>query len=84
MEQSLKVIAKIYTAHKEKFGIPRQSGMVSLPAEIVFEPQYRDPNAVRGLDGFSHTLSFRHGYAVPPPSSEGGTIVEIIFSEMAL
>ena len=28
--------------------------MVSLPAEIVFEPQYRDPNAVRGLDGFSH------------------------------
>ncbi|MBQ3551308.1 MAG: tRNA (N6-threonylcarbamoyladenosine(37)-N6)-methyltransferase TrmO [Clostridia bacterium] len=54
MEQSLKMIAKIYTAHKEKFGIPRQSGMVSLPAEIVFEPEYRDPNAVRGLDGFSH------------------------------
>jgi tRNA-Thr(GGU) m(6)t(6)A37 methyltransferase TsaA len=54
MEQSLKVIAKIYTAHKEKFGIPRQSGMVELPAEIVFEPEYRDPNAVRGLDGFSH------------------------------
>lgn len=54
MEQSLKVIAKIHTAHKEKFGIPRQSGMVDLPAEIVFEPEYRDPNAVRGLDGFSH------------------------------
>ncbi len=54
MEQALKVIAKIYTAHKEKFGIPRQSGMVDLPAEIVFEPEYRDPNAVRGLDGFSH------------------------------
>ena len=54
MEQSLKVIAKIYTAHKEKFGIPRQSGMVNLPAEIVFEPEYCDPNAVRGLDGFSH------------------------------
>ncbi len=54
MEQSLKVIAKIHTAHKEKFGIPRQSGMVELPAEIVFEPEYRDPNAVRGLDGFSH------------------------------
>ena len=50
----LKVIAKIYTAHKEKFGIPRQSGMVGLPATIVFEPEYRDPNAVRGLDGFSH------------------------------
>ncbi len=54
MEQSLKVIAKIHTAHKEKFGIPRQSGMVELPAEIVFEPEYRDPNAIRGIDGFSH------------------------------
>lgn len=54
MEHTIKVIAKIYTAHKEKFGIPRQSGMVDLPAEIVFEPEYRDPNAVRGLDGFSH------------------------------
>lgn len=54
MEQTLKVIAKIHTAHKEKFGIPRQSGMVNLPAQIVFEPEYRDPNAVRGLDGFSH------------------------------
>lgn len=54
MEHNLKVIAKIHTAHKEKFGIPRQSGMVELPAEIVFEPEYRDPNAVRGLDGFSH------------------------------
>ncbi len=50
----LKVIAKIHTAHKEKFGIPRQSGMVDLPAKIIFEPEYRDPNAVRGLDGFSH------------------------------
>ncbi len=54
MEQSLKIIAKIHTAHKEKFGIPRQSGMVELPAQIVFEPEYRDPNAVRGLEGFSH------------------------------
>ena len=60
MEQSLKVIAKIYTAHKEKFGIPRQSGMVNLPAEIVFEPEYRDPNAVRGLDGFSHIWVLWH------------------------
>lgn len=50
----IKAIAKIHTVHKEKFGIPRQSGMVELPAEIVFEPEYRDPNAVRGLEGFSH------------------------------
>lgn len=54
MEQALKVIARIHTAYKEKFGIPRQSGMVHLPAEIIFEPEYRDPNAVRGLEGFSH------------------------------
>lgn len=54
MPETLKVIARIYTAHKEKFGIPRQSGMVLLPAKIVFEPEYRDPNAIRGLEGFSH------------------------------
>ncbi len=54
MEQKLEVIAKIYTVHKQKFGIPRQSGMVNSPAKIVFEPKFRDPNAVRGLDGFSH------------------------------
>ena len=50
----LKVIAKIHTEFKEKFGIPRQSGMVDLPATIVFEPEYRNKDAVRGLDGFSH------------------------------
>lgn len=50
----LKVIAKIHTGFKEKFGIPRQSGMVNLPATIVFEPEYRNPDAVRGLEGFSH------------------------------
>ena len=54
MKQALEIIAKIYTAHKQKFGIPRQSGMVDLPAQIIFEPKYRDPNAIRGLEGFSH------------------------------
>lgn len=52
--RELKVIAKIHSEFKEKFGIPRQSGMVDLPAKIVFEPEFRDANAVRGLDGFSH------------------------------
>ncbi|MBQ1183022.1 MAG: tRNA (N6-threonylcarbamoyladenosine(37)-N6)-methyltransferase TrmO [Clostridia bacterium] len=52
--EKLTVIAKIHTLQKQKFGIPRQSGMVDLPAEIVFEPEFRDPNAVRGLEGFSH------------------------------
>lgn len=52
---SLRVIAKIKTQFSEKFGIPRQSGIVDeLKAMIVFEPEYRNPDAVRGLGGFSH------------------------------
>lgn len=49
-----KVIAHIETDFGEKFGIPRQSGLADTIGRIVFEPQYRDANAVRGLDGFSH------------------------------
>lgn len=51
---SLKVIAKIYTDFHEKFGIPRQSGLVDTEAIIVFEPQYRNPDAVRGLEEFNY------------------------------
>ena len=48
-------IAHIRTAFPEKFGIPRQSGLASgLTGVIVFEPQYRNPDALRGLEGFSH------------------------------
>ena len=51
----LKVIAKIYTGFPEKFGIPRQSGLIEgLMGRIVFEPAYRTPEALRGIDGFSH------------------------------
>ena len=51
----LKVIAKIYTGFPEKFGIPRQSGLVEgLMGKIVFEPAYRTPEALRGIEGFSH------------------------------
>ena len=51
----MKTIATIHTDFPEKFGIPRQSGLVgALQAEIVFEPEYRNPEAVRGLEGFSH------------------------------
>ena len=51
----IKPIAKIYTDFPEKFGIPRQSGMVEeLEGKIVFSPEYRFPEAVRELDGFSH------------------------------
>lgn len=48
-------IAYIRTEFPEKFGIPRQSGLAeNLRARIVFEPEYRNPDALRGMDGFSH------------------------------
>lgn len=55
MNKSLVVVAKIYTEFPDKFGIPRQSGLVpSLRGEIVFEPEFRSMDAVRGLEEFSH------------------------------
>lgn len=49
------IIARIRSQFLEKFGIPRQSGLVEeLKARVVFEPEYRDPQALRGLEGFSH------------------------------
>ena len=50
----LEVIARIETPFREKFGVPRQSGIADCPGRIVFEPAFRDPDAVRGLEGFSH------------------------------
>ncbi len=48
-------IAYIHTEFPEKFGIPRQSGLAkSLRGRIVFEPEFRNPEALRGLEGFSH------------------------------
>lgn len=47
-------IAIIHTDFPEKFGIPRQSGLVQTRGVIEFLPPYNDPSAVRGLDGFSH------------------------------
>lgn len=48
-------IARIHTDFPTKFGLPRQSGLVdSLKGFIVFAPKYRDPRALRGLEGFSH------------------------------
>ena len=55
MEHTMKVIARIHSDFPEKFGIPRQSGLVpALRAKIVFEPEYRNPDALRGIEGFSH------------------------------
>ncbi len=54
-EFSMKVIARIHTDFSTKFGVPRQSGLVeALESTVVFEPEYRNPDALRGLEGFSH------------------------------
>ena len=51
----MKIIAHIRNAFPTKFGLPRQSGLVKeLRSTIVFEPDYRNPEALRGLDGYSH------------------------------
>ena len=52
---TLKVIAHIRTDLPEKFGVPRQSGLIpELTGKIVFEPEYRSKDALRGLEDFSH------------------------------
>lgn len=51
----MRVVARMKSDFHTKFGIPRQSGLVEeLEALVVFEPEYRDPAALRGLEGFSH------------------------------
>ena len=50
----IKPIAHIFTPFKEKFGIPRQCGKVATVGRIVFEKEYRNPDAIRGIEGFSH------------------------------
>ena len=83
------VIARIHTDFPTKFGIPRQSGLVKeLQGRIVFEPEYRNPEAVRGLEDFSHVWliwefseSMRDGWSptVRPPKL-GGNIRKGVFA----
>lgn len=55
MEETLQVIARIQNDFSTKFGIPRQSGLVpEQRSRLVFEPEFRDENALRGLEGYSH------------------------------
>lgn len=88
----LVTIAKIYTEFPDKFGIPRQSGLApSLRGEIVFEPEFRTMDAVRGLEEFSHiwllwefSKAKRDGYAltVTPPRL-GGKVRKGVFATRA-
>ncbi len=50
----MKIIAKIYTDFPTKFGVPRQSGLAENDGIIVFEPEYRIDEALRGIEDFSH------------------------------
>ena len=54
-EVPMKIIAHIKSDFPTKFGIPRQSRLVeTTKAQIIFEPEYRNPDALKGLEGFSH------------------------------
>ena len=52
---SIEIIARMHSDFSTKFGIPRQSGLVEeLKSTIVFEPKFRNPDALRGIEDFSH------------------------------
>ncbi|MBQ2767483.1 MAG: tRNA (N6-threonylcarbamoyladenosine(37)-N6)-methyltransferase TrmO [Clostridia bacterium] len=79
----MNIIAHIHTDFPTKFGIPRQSGLVpDLQGRIVFVPEYRNPDALRGLEGYSHLWLIWHFSAakrarwtptVRPPRLGGNT-----------
>ena len=68
MEFAITPIAHIESDFEEKFGIPRQAGLVdALEARIVFEPAFRNRDALRGIEGFSHLwLIWQFSQAVRP------------------
>ena len=83
MDVTIHPIARMRSDFPTKFGIPRQSGLVEeLRSTIVFEPEYRDPEALRGMEGFSHlwliwqfSEAVRDGWSptVRPPRLGGNT-----------
>ena len=57
----IEIVAHIHTAFRSKFGIPRQSGLVSeIEGKIIFTPKYRQAEALRGIEGFSHLWLLWH------------------------
>lgn len=86
----IRPVAHIRTDFSDKFGIPRQSGRVdSLEAVVVFEPEYRAPEALRDIEGFSHlwlifdfSLAHRDGWSptVRPPRLGGNRRVGVFAS----
>ena len=89
---NIQVIARMHSDFATKFGIPRQSGLVEeLRSTIVFEPEFRNPDSVKGLEEFSHiwllwefSQAKREGYAltVTPPRL-GGKVKKGVFATRA-
>ena len=83
MDVSIQVIARMHSDFATKFGIPRQSGLVEeLRSTIVFEPEFRNSDALRGIEDFSHlwiiwqfSEAVRQGWSptVRPPRLGGNT-----------
>jgi len=83
MDVNIQVIARMRSDFATKFGIPRQSGLVEeLRSTIVFEPEFRNPDALRGIEEFSHlwiiwqfSEAVRTGWSptVRPPRLGGNT-----------
>ena len=83
MDVTIRPIARMHSDFATKFGIPRQSGLVEqLRSTIVFEPEYRNPDALRGIEEFSHlwliwqfSEAVRQGWSptVRPPRLGGNT-----------
>ena len=83
MDVAIQVIARMHSDFATKFGIPRQSGLVEeLRSTIVFEPEFRNPDALRGIEDFSHlwiiwqfSEAVRQGWSptVRPPRLGGNT-----------
>jgi len=82
-ERTLRVIARLRGDYGSKFGVPRQSGLAPARARVVFEPAFRDANALKGIEGYSHLwllwgfgeLPERQGFSpmVKPPRLGGNT-----------
>jgi len=83
MDVTIQVIARMHSDFATKFGIPRQSGLVEeLRSTIVFEPEFRNPDSLRGIEDFSHlwilwqfSEAVRQGWSptVRPPRLGGNT-----------
>lgn len=82
----MKVIARIHTDFPTKFGIPRQSGLADTRGIIIFEPEYRNPDALKGIEeyshlwllwGFSKVKRERWSATVRPPRLGGNTRIGV-------